>query len=505
VDGFLRTDLSLRDIERRMLDDPLSLTVVVDSMPLDALGIGFTTVRDVTGYARGRFDVTGEPSALRFDGDTQVHRAAMFVPGLGIRLEGIEGRVVYAGALARIDTLNIRSSAGGSVNVKGALRLERLSDIGLNLRLSAEGFRGLNRRTASVRLDGQGELGGSYRSPELTGRFQLSEGDIRTERFLRHRQAVDLSDPAIYALIDTTIAMEQRLFKSVQNPFLQNLRMDTRFEVGPALWLRSDALEVELAGTLDVRMDRATRELVAFGTLRLPRGSFRYSFGSSSDISSLLSRQLQISRGAVTFVGSPGMDPNLDIDAVFRTRSDLGPVEVSVHVGGTSLAPTMTTSSTPPLPQPERICYLLFSSPCIGAGAEGGEFATAIVREGLLGQVGSGFSQVLVGGVGLIDYLDIRSTGSGGTGLGGGGTTRSLLYGTEVEIGRYLTPDVFIRATQPLGGLLPGAAVEWSFLPNWRLEFATEDRARRYSAYGNSLDAFSNRTWGLMLFREWDF
>ncbi len=504
LDGFLRTDLSMRKVERRLLEDPLNLTVVVDSMPLDAVAIGFSTIRDISGYARGRVEVTGEPSALSFNGDTQIHRTEMFVPGLGIRLEGIEGRIVFAGTMARIDTLSIRSSAGGSANVKGTLSLAKLSDIGLDLDLSAERFRGLDRRTASVRLDGRGKLAGSFQSPELTGRFRLSEGDIRTERFLRRRQAVDLSDPAIYALIDTTMITEQRSVEGARNPFLQNLRMDMQFDIGPALWLRSEGLEVELAGELDVRMDRAMGEMVAFGTIRLPRGSFRYSFGSSADISSLLSRKLQISRGAVTFVGSPGMDPNLDIDAVFRTRSDLGPLEVSVHVGGTSLAPTMATSSVPPLPESERICYLLFSSPCIGAGAEGGDFAAAIIREGLLGQVGSQFSQVLVSGVGLVDYLDIRSSGSGDTGLGGG-PTRSLLYGTEVEIGRYLTPDVFVRATQPLGGFLPGAALEWSFLPDWRLEFGTEDRARRYSAYGNSLDVFSNRTWGLMLFRQWDF
>jgi hypothetical protein len=504
LDGFLRTDLSMRQVDRRLLDDPISLTVLVDSMPLDALGIGFSTIRDVSGYARGRVRVTGEPTALLFDGDTQIHQTEMFVPGLGIRLEGIEGRVEFDGTSARIDTLSIRSSAGGSADVKGTMSLETVSDIGLDLDLSARGFRGLDRRTASMRLDGQGKLAGSYQNPKLTGRFRLSEGDIRTERFLRQRQAVDLSDPAIYALIDTTAVMEQRLFETTRNPFLQNLLMETQFDVGPALWLRSEGLEVELSGELDVRMNRQTGELVAFGTVLLPRGSFRYSFGSSTDISSLLSRNLQISRGAVTFVGSPGMDPNLDIDAIFRTRSDLGPLEVGVHIGGTSLAPTMTTSSTPPLPEPERICYLLFSSPCIGAGAEGGEFAASIVREGLLGQVGTQFSQVLVEGVGLVDYLDIRSSGSANTGLGGG-ASRSLLYGTEVEIGRYLTPDVFVRATQPLGGFLPGAALEWSFLPDWRLEFSTEDRARRYSAYGNSLDVFSNRTWGLMLFRQWDF
>jgi hypothetical protein len=503
VDGYVRADLALRDVERRLLDDPLNLDIVVDSMPLDALEIGVEAVRDVSGYARGRVLVSGEPSALSFEGDTQVHRAAMFVPRLGVRLQGIEGRVVYAGSRARIDTLSVHSSAGGRANVAGMLELADIRDIGFDLEFSADAFRGIDRRLSNVRVDGNGALTGHFREPELSGRFRLSEGDIRADRFMRQQQAVDLSDPAIYALIDTTIVMEQRLFALGRNPFTENLKMDTEIVVGPDLWLRSDAIEVELAGTLDVAMTQPSGEIVAFGTVSLPRGSFRYSVGRSTDVTSILSRQLQVTRGAIRFVGSPGMDPNLDVEAVFRTRSEIGPVEVTVHVGGTALNPTMTTSSSPPLPDSERICYLLFASPCLGAGAAGSDVAASVLREGLIGQVGSQFSQVLVGGVGLIDYIDIRSTGGGG-GLGGA-SAGGLLYGTEVEIGRYLTSDVFVSATQPLGGLLPGAAVEWTFLPDYRLEFSTEDRARRYSAFGTNLNAFSNRTWRMMLFRQWNW
>lgn len=503
VDGFVRADLALRDVERRLLDDALNLDIVVDSMPLDALDVGMEAVRDVSGYARGRVLVTGEPSALHFEGDTQLHRVAMLVPRLGVRLEGIEGRLVYAGSRARIDTLSVRSSAGGSADVGGTLELADIRDIGFDLEFSASGFRGIDRRMANVRLDGSGELTGRFSEPDLTGRFRISEGDIQAERFMRQQQAVDLSDPAIYALIDTTVVMEQRLFATARNPFTENLRMDVEIEVGPDLWLRSDAIEVELAGTLDVTMTQPTGEVVAFGTVRLPRGSFRYSMGRSSDVTSILSRQLQVSRGTITFVGSPGMDPNLDVEAVFRTRSEIGPVEITVHVGGTALNPSMTTSSSPPLPDSERICYLLFASPCLGAGAAGSDVAASVLREGLIGQVGSQFSQVLVSGVGLIDYLDIRSTGGGG-GLAGT-STGGLLYGTEVEIGRYLGSDLFLSATQPLGGLLPGAAVEWTFLPEYRLEFSTEDRARRYSAFGTSLNAFSDRTWRMMLFRQWNW
>ena len=503
LDGYVRADLALRDVERRLLADPLNLDIVVDSMPLAALEIGVDAIRDVGGFARGRVLVTGEPSALQFEGDTQVHRATMFVPRLGVRLERIEGRVVYAGSLARIDTLIVHSSAGGSATAGGTLDLADVRDIGFDLEFAANGFRGIDRRLASVRVDGGGELTGRFQEPELNGRFRFSEGDIRAERFMRQQQAVDLSDPAVYALIDTTVMLEQRLFAATRNRFTENLRMDTEVELGPDLWLRSEAIEVELAGTLDVAMNQPGSAIVAFGTVRLPRGSFRYSVGRSTDVTSILSRQLQVTRGTITFVGSPGMDPNLDVEAVFRTRSEIGPVEIAVHVGGTALSPSMTTSSTPPLPDSERICYLLFASPCLGAGAAGSDVAASVLREGLIGQVGSQFSQVLVSGVGLIDYLDIRSTG-GGNGLGGA-SAGGLLYGTEVEIGRYLTSDVFVSATQPLGGLLPGAAVEWTFLPDYRLEFSTEDRARRYSAFGTSLNAFSNRTWRMMLFRQWNW
>jgi autotransporter translocation and assembly factor TamB len=197
------------------------------------------------------------------------------------------------------------------------------------------------------------------------------------------------------------------------------------------------------------------------------------------------------------------MDPNLDIQAEYQTRSDQGPVTITVDIGGTATAPTLDTSSDPPLPAADEICFLLFSTACLGAGTEGGEFAASLVRESLLGTVSNQFSQVLVSGVGLVDYFDIRSTGQAGQ-IESGSTT-SLLYGTELEIGRYLTPDLFVSATQPLGGQLPGFGLEWSFARSWRLEFVSEDRFKRYASYGYSFSSYSRRTYGLMLFRDWNF
>ena len=503
LDGSILTDLALRKMERRLSPDPLHLVLEADSLPMEPLELAFESLRDVAGFGAGRIEFSGEAEALHLTGAATLAGAGATVPSLGVRFEDVAVSLTFEGTRAQLQSGRLKSSAGGSASVRGEIDTREPTDLGFDLTILMNRFRAMDRRMATFLLDGEGHLGGSYRSPALTGAFRISEGQVRAGRFMRRRQAVDLTDPMVTALIDTTLVMEQRLFEKAQNPFMQNLRMDSEISFGPNFWLRSEALEVELAGRLDVQMDRAQGDLIAFGTLNLPRGKYRYVSGSGTDLSSLYSRQLQIAGGSITFTGSPGMDPNLDIQAEYETRSDLGPVTITVDIGGTATAPSLQTSSDPPLPAADEICFLLFSTACIGAGTEGGEFAASLVRESLLGTVGNQFSQVLVSGVGLVDYFDIRSTGQAGT-LESGNTT-SLLYGTELEIGRYLTPSLFVSATQPLGGQLPGFGLEWSFARFWRLEFVTEDRFKRYASYGYSFSSYSRRTYGLMLFRDWNF
>jgi len=503
LDGSILTDLALRTRESRLAPNPLRMVVEADSLPMEPLELAFASLQDVEGYGVGRIEFSGEPDALSLEGAATLLEAGATVPYLGIRFEDVAASLTFQGTRALLESGRLTSSAGGTATLRGAIDTREPKDLGFDLTITMDRLRAMDRRMAKFYLDGEGHLGGSYSSPLLTGAFRISEGQVRAERFMRMQQAVDLTDPMVTALIDTTLAMEQRLFERAQNPFMQNLRMDAQISIGPNFWLRSQALEVELAGTLDVQMNRAQGDLTAFGALSLARGKYRYVSGSGTDLSSLYSRQLQIAAGSITFTGAPGMDPNLDIQAEYQTRSDLGPVTITVDIGGTAAAPTLQTSSDPPLPAADEICFLLFSAACLGAGTEGGEFAASLVRESLLGTVGNQFSQVLVSGVGLVDYFDIRSSGQVGP-LESESTT-SLLYGTELEIGRYLTPDLFVSATQPLGGQLPGFALEWSFSSHWRLEFVTEDLFKRYASFGYSFSTYSRRTYGLMLFRDWNF
>ncbi len=505
AEGTIRADLAFEKRERRLLDDPVDVKVIADSLPMNPIELAFETLEDVEGYVRGEVVIGGRPGAFDYRGSLTFEDVESTLPALGIRLLNIRGDVAFEGSDAVPDTVRFTSSAGGSGFVTGRVGLSTLTNPEFDLDIGMEGLRAMERRQLTMTLTGAGNLAGTYKQPILTGAFRVSDGELRGDYFLRQRRVVDLTDPEVFALIDTTTAGERNLLRRAQNPFLQEILLNVQLTVGPSYRVRSREYEVELVGDVDIQMQRSTDLLIASGVLQLTRGKYQYFAGRGEDLTSVYSRQLQVSGGTVTFVRTPGLDPILAIRAEYPTRSDVGPLTIYLDIGGTSRSPELHLSSNPQVPESDLLCLLLFSASCAGAGTEGGQFAENIVREGILGTVGTQFSQVLVGDIGLVDYADFRSTGLGRYGSSSGSTS-PLLVGTEVEVGRYLGRNLFVRVRQPLGGgQLPSAALEWNFYPGWQLEANAEDRFQRLSILSSLSNVDTKRSYGLFLKREWSF
>lgn len=498
VEGSVRADLSFRRVEDRVPEDAFDFRVVADSMPLGVVELGVESLRDIRGTVRGRVDVGGGPEGLRLDGEARLTGGEAAVPALGVRFREVTGGVSFGGSEARLDSLRLVSSAGGRGLVTGTVGLSSPTDPSLDLEITAVGLRAVDRRAYGFDLEGSAHLGGSYRQPVLEGDLRVYDGTVRQEELLRSREIVDLTDPDVYALIDTTITAERRLLEEVQNPFMRNLRLDVTLDVGPDLWLRSEILDVELAGEdLEVRMDRAENRMVLFGTVRLVRGT--YVFRRLQPYR----QQLRIVGGTIEFVGTPGLNPNLQITAQYRTRTEQGPVTITAVITGTMQNTQLALSSDPPLSESDQLCFLAVGSPCFAAVDQ--RFAERLVRESLLGSISTGLTGAFVGDVGL-DYLSLRSTApAGATAESEGLLSQGLFAHTELEIGKYLGNDLFVTVTQPLGSRYPGWSIEWRFTENWTLEARAENRFQRIfgTAAGTSLEA--DQTFGVFLFREWSF
>jgi hypothetical protein len=499
VSGRVRADLSLRSVERRVPDDAFDFVVDADSLALDLLAPWVGGLDEVVGYARGNIAVRGGPQEPRYDGRIEVLDGGAFVPGLGVRYRDAHGTARFQGSALQVDSLVVRAGDGTGL-VSGTVELSEPGDPGLDLTLHANLLTAVNRRAMTFLVSGTGKLGGRFRSPEITGGFRFRDGDILQDEFLRARQVIDLTDPDVYSLIDTTVVAERRLLARARNPFMDNLQVNAELALGPNLWLRSDVVDVELVGEgIDVQMDRAAGSLTMLGTVRLARGNYVF------DRIPPYRTSLQITAGTIDFVGTPGLNPNVDITAEYRTRTPAGPVTIWTDITGTLRETQLQTRSNPPtLSDSDRLCFLAVGVPCYGAGDE--RLGQRLVQESVLGTLSSGLSSAFVGSSGL-SYLQLRSAGSEyDTRTGGLESTQSLFARTELAVGWYAGEDVFFSVSQPLGGGVPRVLIEWRFSENWTLEARAENRFDRQQFGVATVASFETaQTYGLFIFREWSF
>lgn len=496
VEGTVRADLSLRDDGPRLLDDPFDFRIAASRLPL-ALLLFPADVTESEGEVALDVQVRGGPDGLSLDGEGEVRDGGFRAVPLNVRFREIGGRLVFRGTEMRVDSLGFASAAGGRGTVSGTVGMASPRDPEFDLTIRARRLQAIDRRKASLVLRGEGRLEGSYRRPSVRGGFRVSNGTIRAEEFLREEEVVDLTDPRLRALIDTTTRAERRLLERARNPFLHNLRAEVDLEVGPDLWLRSRTLSVELAGELELRMDRAEGDVRLFGDLRLVRGSYRW-----APARGVFSRQLRITGGTIEFVGTPGVDPVLDITAQHRVRSEQGTITVQAEITGNMSAPQLALTSDPPLSESDRVCVLILNTPCAAQEGVAGQLAA----DQLIGQVGAQLNTLLAGGRGP-DYLTLQSGEGGGRTANGEDDpdATSPFSRQQLELGWYLSPELFLTYSQPLGGRPPSGSLEWRFAENWTVELRTEHRLDSGLGRQSESNLETDRLWGMFLFREWSF
>ncbi|MGH7464841.1 MAG: translocation/assembly module TamB domain-containing protein, partial [Longimicrobiales bacterium] len=382
----------------------------------------------------------------------------------------------------------------------------------------ADGVYAARRRDVEARVTGEVLLGGRYTRPELSGELRIDQGALYIEELYRQYllSGVELDDPTLLALVDTSLVAVRPFIAASQNPFMKNLRVrDMRVNVGADSWLRSRDMDVEVSGSVtvafraaDLPQDRRDEDLRLTGSLDVGRGTYTLYYPP------LQSRRFQVRQGSINFPGTPGMDPNLAITAAYKARARGEPLDVLAIVSGTLQNPRVRLSSEvqPPISESDLASYLFFGVPTwevanTGSGQQSRTMAGlgGALTPSVLGYASSGL-QTLVQNAGLLDYVGFTTTESGvnretDTGLS------DFLAETQLEIGRYLTSDVYFGMSKRLGtsNLDAGARLEWRFLPEYSFELFAEDRLARAPAFGLRQETGLRKVYGFLLFREWGF
>jgi translocation and assembly module TamB len=512
LDAVLPLNLALAGYSgNRLLDRPMRVDLLSDSLPLDALPKFTDAVSNIRGRLIGRLAARGTPRNPALAGVLAVDFASFRVVPVGVTFRDIFGVVRMQGDTLVIDSLVARSD--GLVRVTGGLDVSRLSRPGFALRVTAQHATVLDNEQGQLHADADILVRGPYEAIEVTGDAQILDGVVYLPE-PEGRDVINAADPQIFNVIDTSLTVVDDVIPN-QNPLLQNMRVDIDVGVSRDTWLRSAEANIEIfsTGDLSIQVDRGRQVVTLEGVVNTERGDYTF-----------LARRFNLSRGSVTFIGDPEINPLLQLIGEHEVRlPGQEALMIQVIVGGTLQRPRVSLQSNaqPPLSQTDLLSYLAFgrssstlmqqqgsslSGPSAGGGQIVGDVGALITRQAASQAIGvftAEAEQEVARRYGVdvfnVTPADVPSELS----IGG---VEGLLRGTEIEVGKYIDRRTFVAVQLRPTGAVPGARVARRF-GRTRIEASFEPRflLREPSLAVDRDPAQPIGVFGTFLIREWRF
>jgi translocation and assembly module TamB len=421
-------------------DSALSARVEIDVPTLRALDRVVGANASISGNARASVAVAGTVGEPVITGTLGADGVRIAAPQHGLFLT--DGRL-HAALLDQELRITELSVAGGSGHFSAT---GRLALGGANPKSSiawrAEDFRLFNSPSRRLELDGSGTL-------ETSDRALLARGELTASQahfLLTQTQGPRLAD-------DVVVVGRAPPPRPRRLPL--PLDVDVTFDFGESFHVEERGLDAFLSGRLRVRTDSAGR-LSADGVVNVDRGTY-LAYGQT----------MFIDNGRLYFNGPPG-DPGLEITAMRRNL----PVQVGIRLTGTALAPVVQLISEPPMPDNEKLSWLILGrSPGNTSTADAATLAAA--AEALIaGPSGVPVTTRLARQVGL-DEIGLRSRGD---------------EGEAVAIGRRLSDRVYLFLERGLSAATNALIIEYALTRELRLRAEAGEVNGIGISWGRSLE-----------------
>jgi translocation and assembly module TamB len=306
----LAFDASVGAVDLRVLAQPLLTDARIEGrLSAELRGRGTLGNPNVGGTLRG--------DAIAFE-----------MPPLGVFLRNGALRATLEGDSLRVSELTIQGGEG-RLTASGSLPLALAQGGGARLAWRAERFGLLERPDLRLMVSGSGE------AQLVDGRVSLG-GALRADRGY-----LELEQDRLPKLGEDVVIVGQERApqeKSARVP----LALDLQLDLGDELEVRGYGLEGKLAGQLQIETTK-DGELRAYGRIRTVNATF-FAYG----------QRLQVDPGVAIFDG-PLDNPSLQLTAWRRKQQ----VEVGVQVSGRARAPRVQLVSQPPVPEGERLSWLV--------------------------------------------------------------------------------------------------------------------------------------------------
>src|SRR5688572_3136543 len=385
------------------LTPALAVQGTVEFAELRALAGPLVEGAHIDGRLSAELRLSGTLGAPVFHGTLSGEKLLFELPPWGVALKDGALKATLEGDALRLDSFSIVGDKGGRFTASGMLPLGRDGTARLDWR--AEKLHALSRPDRRLVVSGEGEASWDGKRAALKGDLRADQGHFEFERTLP-----TLGDDVVVAGREPP-----RPKGSMKLPLALELRLD----FGADLTVRGFGFDGKLTGLVDVATTK-DGELRAFGRLQAVNATF-LAYG----------QRLDVDPGVVIFDG-PIDNPSLQITAWRRNQA----VEAGVQISGTVRTPVVQLVSQPPVPEGERLSWLV-----LGRAPSGATQADLGMLQAAAGALLSGNESVpldrrIARRFGL-DEISLRGTGE--------------LTDRVVAVGKRLSDRVYVSYEQGLG------------------------------------------------------
>lgn len=356
------------------LGDSIRGSLRTDGFSLALLELFGNGVTDIRGALTANVEIAGTTARPRLNGSIVVDSGAATVVPIGVRLDRIDANIALRGDTVFVRKLSATTARErrGTLDMTGSIALTQYANPVFALNATARNFRAVDRRglaSLDVTTTSPISLVGPYTGAHVTGAVRVDRGTVYIPELITKR-LVDLNDPELVDVVDTTVASNRVILPTAPSEFTKNLRLDNvSINVGDDVWLRSAEANIKLGGSLNVTLGRSpvtgeTSQLALDGQLNAVRGTYRL------NVVPFVQPTFDVEQGTLRFFGTPDLDPALDITAintVRRPRQSLNGQDIRIRatIGGTLSAPSLALSSADnlPLSQSDLLSYLITGEP----------------------------------------------------------------------------------------------------------------------------------------------
>jgi translocation and assembly module TamB len=505
VDGRIPINLALSGVTgSRLLPDPMAVNLVADSLPLELIPQFTDAVSNLHGRAAAKVAMHGTLKRPSLVGDLTLEKGTVTVTATGATLDNVAASLRMANDTVYVDS--VAGSAKGPVHLRGSLAVGDWREPSLNLFLTSSGAELVNNDKGKLRVDAGVALTGPFRAGYLSGALVITQGVVYAPE-PTGRHLVGAGDPQLFNVLDTAVAAQRDLFPPM-SPLLANLRVEVTMAVKRNTWVRNREANIEIYTEDPITIHAEQQAFALTGVVNTDRGEY-----------SFLGKRFQIKRGSATFIGSPDLNPTLQITGEYQVVAPSRTVNISVVIGGTVKRPRLSLESDaqPPRTQSELLSLLAFGQSTSSLLAFGSSSISGSAASGDLFGAGAQIAVQRLSSVALgvaVDQMEQQAGRAFGTDVlditpgdiplfKGTSPIGNFFTQTRIEAGKYVNPRTFVSVQEQAGQ--PGFSIEHRTADGWHFNASMLPRIILREPTLREQPTFTTRSYGGFIIREWRF